>query len=480
MAQCPSISELIQRYFRQIECMKKILFSLLILALSIFACIGYNSYIMSKNSNTTNSANSQQNLVTNQSLTTTDMTMFHHDLARTGYDPNEPDPQQLTSAWKKSLDGAVYAEPLVIGRHVIAATENDTIYSLDATTGAIQWQQHVGTPVPQQGLPCGNIFPLGITGTPVYDPVTKLVFAVAEVTGPKHILVGLDVQTGAIKIQRGADAPGMDPRAHQQRAALAFENNMVYVAYGGLNGDCSDYIGTVVGIPTNGQNQLISYRVPTTREGGIWATSGPVIDASGNLYVAVGNGEATSGAWDHSDSILRLSPTLQLEDGFAPKDWAKQNAEDADLGSMGPVLLANNLIFADGKAGKGYLLNANKLGGVGGELQQLDTCLAFGSSATTGSVIFVPCLNGVLQLMVTGSTMKQGWQADGKIHGSPVIGGHTVYSLGGATLYALDSQTGKVRAQVDVGNTSRFATPTLSGSFVFVGTMSGISAVTLS
>src|SRR5689334_10823584 len=135
MAQCPSISELIQRYFRQIECMKKILFSLLILALSIFACIGYNSYIMSKNSNTTNSANSQQNLVANQSLTTTDMTMFHHDLARTGYDPNEPDPQQLTSAWKKSLDGAVYAEPLVIGGHVIAATENDTIYSLDATTG---------------------------------------------------------------------------------------------------------------------------------------------------------------------------------------------------------------------------------------------------------------------------------------------------------------------------------------------------------
>ena len=76
--------------------------------------------------------------------------------------------------------------------------------------------------------------------------------------------------------------------------------------------------------------------------------------------------------------------------------------------------------------------------------------------------------------------MRQGWQADGKIHGSPVIGGHTVYSLGGATLYALDSQPGKVRAQVDVGNTSRFAAPTLSGSFVLVGTMSGISAVTLS
>ena len=406
--------------------------------------------------------------------------MFHHDLTRTGYDPNTPDPQQLTSAWKKSLDGAVYAEPLVVGGHVIVATENDTIYSLDAATGKVQWQQNVGTPVSQKDLPCGDIFPLGITGTPVYDPVTKLVFAVAEVTGPKHILVGLDVQTGAIKLQHSADSPDMDPKAHQQRAALALSNNMVYIAYGGLSGDCSDYIGTVVGLQTNGQGPLLSYRVPTKREAGIWGTSGPSIDANGNLYVAVGNGDATNGAWDHSDSVLRLSPTLQLEDGFAPTDWGKQNAGDQDLGSMGPVLLPNNQIFIDGKAGKGYLLDGNKLGGVGGQLQEQDLCDAFGGAATMGEVIFVPCTNGVLQVTITGSTMKRGWQADGKIHGSPIIGGHTVYSLSGPTLYALNSQTGKVQAQVDVGGTSRFATPTLSGSFIFVGTMSGISAVTLS
>jgi outer membrane protein assembly factor BamB len=475
--------------------MKNILFLLLILSLAAFGCVGYNAFVLSKNPNITASGNPQGAPVAPnnpnqeqqahpeapQPLTITETTMFHHDLARTGYEPNTPDPQQLTSAWKKSLDGAVYAEPLVIGGHVIVATENDTIYSLDATTGKVQWQQHVGTPVPQNDLPCGDIFPLGITGTPVYDPATKLVFAVAEVTGPKHTLVGLNVQTGAIKIQHNADSPDMDPRAHQQRAALALGSNMIYIAYGGLDGDCSDYIGTVVGIPTNGQGQLISYRIPTKREGGIWATPGPVIDANGDLYIAVGNGEATDGSWYHSDSILRLSPTLQLLDGFAPKDWGKQNAEDADLGSMGPVLLANHQIFADGKAGKGYLLNANKLGEVGGELQELDTCNAFGGSATTGSVIFVPCTTGVLQLTIgPGPTITRGWQADGKIHGSPIIGGRTVYSLGEGTLYALDSQTGKVRTQVDVGDTSRFATPTLSGRFVFVGTMSGISAVTLS
>ena len=201
----------------------------------------------------------------------TDWTMFHHDLTRTGYLPNTPDPQQLTSAWKQPLDGKVYAEPLVVGGHVIVATENDSIYSLDANTGKLQWQPSVGTPEPQSQLPCGDINPLGITGTPVYDPATKLVFAVAEVQGATHTLFGLDVQTGAIKVQESADVPAMDPKAHQQRAALALWKNMVYVAYGGLAGDCSDYIGTVVGLPTNGQGPALSYRVPTAREGGIWA-----------------------------------------------------------------------------------------------------------------------------------------------------------------------------------------------------------------
>jgi outer membrane protein assembly factor BamB len=456
--------------------MKRILFSLLILISLSFACIGYNSYVMHQESHKVISS------TVSSSLPFTDWTMYHGNPARTGYLPHAHDPQELNPAWSQSLDGAVYAEPLVVGKNVIVATENDTIYSLDAATGKIQWKKNVGTPVPQKDLPCGDIFPLGITGTPVYDPATKLVFAVAEVTGPKHTLFGLDIQTGAIKVQESADIPAMDARAHQQRAALALYKNMVYVAYGGLIGDCSDYIGTVVGLPTSGQGSQISYRIPTQREGGIWAPSGPVIDANGNIYVSVGNGASTGEAWDHSDSVLRFSPTLQLEDGFAPTDWGQQNAADQDLGSMGPVLVSNNQIFADGKANKGYLLNAAKLGGIGGELQQQNICSAFGGAATTGSVAFIPCTNGLLQLTIGQGTMHPGWQAPGNVNGSPIIGGHTVYSVdpSGGVLHALDSQTGQEIAQVNIGGTSRFATPTLSGNFIFIGTMNGISAVTIS
>src|SRR5207253_8579757 len=56
-------------------------------------------------------------------------------------------------------------------------------------------------------------------------------------------------------------------------------------------------------------------------------------------------GAITGGQWDHSDSVLKLSPTLRLEDAFAPTTWGPENANDEDLGSQGPVLLPNNFIL---------------------------------------------------------------------------------------------------------------------------------------
>ncbi len=408
-----------------------------------------------------------------------DWTTYHRDNTRAGYLANMPDPQRLTSSWNTKLDGAIYAEPLVVGGHVLVATENNTVYSLNAQTGRVLWHTNVGTPVDQATLPCGNINPLGITGTPVYDPATGLVFAVAEIAGPAHILVGIDAQTGQVKVRRVADPQGIDVAPHQERAALALFGNRVYIAFGGLAGDCGNYHGLVVGSQTDGNGPLLTFQVPTPREGGIWAPSGPAINAAGQLFVAVGNGETTQGVWDHSDSILRLSPTLKLEDGFAPQNWQQENSQDADLGSMGPLLLPNDLIFADGKSDLGYILHANALGGVGGQAQALTVCHSYGGAATNGTQIFVPCTSGIRQLLLDSQGHATlGWQAPGQITGSPVIGGHTVYSLGGdGTLYALDSATGKVRATVTIGDVSRFATPTLSGNHIYIGTLNGVTAV---
>jgi hypothetical protein len=177
--------------------------------------------------------------------------------------------------------------------------------------------------------------------------------------------------------------------------------------------------------------------------------------------------------------VLRLAPDLRLEDGFAPARWPQDNAADADLGSMGPLLLPGGLLFAAGKSGAGYLLRADRLGGVGGQLLEQPVCAAFGGSAAAGSVLYVPCTDGLRQLRVgPGARLKAGWRAPAAVNGSPVVGGHTVYSLDpGGTLYALDADRGTVRASVPVGETSRFATPTLAGRMVLVGTLSGVVAV---
>jgi outer membrane protein assembly factor BamB len=415
-------------------------------------------------------------------VTSADWIMYHDNNARTGSVAGAPDPTRLASLWKHSLDGAVYAEPLVVAGRVIVATENDTLYALDARTGQAQWRTSVGTPVPLSDLPCGDIDPLGITGTPVYDPQTGLVFAVAEIQGPAHMLVGIDAKTGQVKVRRLVDPAGMDPQAQQQRAALALSGGRVYIAFGGLDGDCGDYHGWVVASHTDGTGALLTYQVPTTREGGIWATPGPVLDAQGNLYVAVGNGAATQGNWDHSDSVLRLSPTLQLEDGFAPQSWQSENASDADLGSMGPVLLPGGLMYANGKSGYGYLLRADHLGGIGGQIQTISLCSAYGGASVSGQFLFIPCSGGLRQLQLeAGAHLVPGWRAPQQVTGSPVVGGQTVYSLDpeGGVLYALDATAGEVRATLSVGTTSRFATPALSQGSIFIGTLTGIVAVAM-
>jgi outer membrane protein assembly factor BamB len=181
--------------------------------------------------------------------------------------------------------------------------------------------------------------------------------------------------------------------------------------------------------------------------------------------------------------VLRLSPKLQLEDGFAPTGWARDNAADADLGSMAPVLLPNGMIFAAGKTGQGYLLQASALGGVGGQVQVQSVCnAAFGGAATLGSTVFVPCDDGIRQVQVgSGASFTVGWHAPGNVTSSPVVGGHTVYSLDPAgTLYALDAESGTVRTKLSIERVSRFTSPTLSGSNIFVGTMSGVVAITVS
>src|SRR5262245_50880675 len=274
-------------------------------------------------------------------LSPTDWTAYHRDAARTGVAPARPAAGALSIAWRRQLDGAVYGQPLVIGDLVIAATEGDTVYGLDRATGKIRWHVHLGTPVPLSALPCGNIDPLGITGTTVYDPGTRMVYAVAETTGFHHMLAGIAVPSGKLAFRRDVPTPDGHPRYDQQRAALLLNRGRVYVAFGGLFGDCGPYQGSINGVPASGRGPIVSDKVPTAREAGMWAAGGPVAGPDGTVYVSAGNGAATRPPYDGSDSVTALTPALRRTGIFAPTTWPADNASDLDLGSASPGLLGN-------------------------------------------------------------------------------------------------------------------------------------------
>jgi outer membrane protein assembly factor BamB len=382
----------------------------------------------------------------------------------------------LTKAWSVKLDGAVYAEPLVVNGTVIAATEGDSVYALEPATGRTIWSKNLGTPVPRSTLPCGNIDPLGITGTPAYDAATKTIFAVAEVKGPAHILFALDAATGAVRWSRNVDLAGHTPRNHQQRPALAVGNGYVYIGFGGLAGDCAQYEGEVVGVPTSGSGATISYTVPVKREGAVWAAGGPVLDAAGNLYISTGNGSSTT-TYDGSDSVVELSSTLKMISRFAPTRWAKDNATDADLGSLAPVLVPGGFVFIAGKAGIGYVLRQGNLGGIGHQVSSAAVCAAFGGAAQDGATIFVPCVSQLREVAVgADGSLQIGWTTS-TAGGPPVIGGGAVWTASGSHLYELDMNTGSTRASISVGTLPHFASPTLWNGLVLIGTMSGVFAV---
>ena len=141
----------------------------------------------------------------------TDVLTYHNDTSRTGANLNETTltPKNVNASsfgrlFRYTLDGQVYAQPLVvshlsIGGQVhnvlIVATENDSVYALDAnnpTAGprhnGVLWQNSFIDPangittVPSQDVENNGVGPTyGITATPVIDRATNTIYVVSQV-----------------------------------------------------------------------------------------------------------------------------------------------------------------------------------------------------------------------------------------------------------------------------------------------------------
>ena len=291
------------------------------------------------------------------------------------------------------VEGNIYAQPLfwhfrqTNRKLIIVATESDTVYALDARNGKVAWKRSLGAPVPRSALPCGNIGPLGITGTPVIDGIKDAIYLDAMVegqngAGAQHLIHGLSVGDGSIlpgypvNVAEALKARGLSfaPRVQNQRGALLIAENKLFIPYGGHFGDCGQYRGWVVGIDLNDPRSVSAW---STRGvgGGIWAPGGIAYDGR-SLFVATGN-TLNASEWADGEAIIRLGLDLKRSesprDYFAPADWKSLDGADADLGGVGPLPLdvedpdgKTPLLLALGKDGKAYLLDRANLGGIGG------------------------------------------------------------------------------------------------------------------
>jgi len=384
-------------------------------------------------------------------------------------------------AWTSTtFDGALYGEPLVFGGRVFVATENDTVYALSAANGTVEWSVHLASPVPSQSLPCGDISPtVGITGTPVIDAARGELFVVADelVNGTAaHQLVGLSTATGKTELNQNVDPSGSTPTALLQRTGLTLDAGRVVFGYGGNYGDCSTYHGWVLSVPEAGGADA-AFAVDAASgesQGAVWmGGAAPVVDAGGNVWVAVGNGSvySSSHAYDDSDSVLELSPSLTLEQYFAPSSWPSDNAHDLDI-STAPALLADGQVVAAGKARIVYLLNGSSLGGIGGQQAQLRAACGDdidGGVAVVDSTVYLPCLSGPIAVQVSDSPagLHLLWSASVG-GGPPVVAAGLVWTIGSdGVLYGLNPSSGAVQEHAAIGvPANHFPTPSFGAGLL--------------
>jgi len=324
---------------------------------------------------------------------------FHNDAARDGLyvmprlSWERAAGMHLDPDFDGRIDGHVYAQPLfwhfrqTTRKLVIVATEDNAVYALDGRNGKVAWKKSLGAPVQRSALPCGDISPLGITGTPAIDGIKDAIYLDAMVQGQdgssaQHLIFGLSVGDGSVlpgfpvNVANALRAQGLSfmPRVQNQRGALLIAENKLYIPYGGHFGDCGQYRGWVVSIDLNDPRTVSGW---STRGvgGGIWAPGGISYDGR-SLFVATGNTIGV-GEWADGEAIIRLGIDLKTSqdprDFFAPADWKALDGADADLGGVGALPLdvadpdgKTALLLALGKDGKAYLLDRANLGGIGG------------------------------------------------------------------------------------------------------------------
>jgi hypothetical protein len=354
----------------------------------------------------------------------TNVTTYHYDNLRTGWDQTET---QLTPATVTGggfgllhqvvLDEQVDAQPLFVSQIEIAggihdvvyvATENNTIYAIDADTGNLLVKRHYGAAVPQSALPgqcVNNSVVVGINSTPVidlashtlyaimytYDSDRKQYFALHAVDLATLVPRQPAVEVTASNTFRNGRTVHFSAANERQRPALLESNGTIYAGFGSfcdLNANLSRgwvlgwNAATLAPLATNKITDRYARSPFDFFLSSIWmAGYGIASDDRNGIFFATSNsdysGKSFSSLYNVEESVVNQSASLATQqsiftpaggaDGFAALD-----SGDGDLGAGGVLLLPPqpgaypNLAVAAGKRGPLYLLNRANLGGIGG------------------------------------------------------------------------------------------------------------------
>ncbi|SPE58806.1 PA14 domain protein (fragment) [Verrucomicrobia bacterium] len=461
-----------------------------------------------------------------------------------------------------SLDGYEVAQPLVLpnvaipgkGVHnvVFAATEHDSVYAFDADGNGgpnAEPLWHISFINPNAGIYTinatadlasiagGFVGPeLGISGTPVIDPVTGTLYVIAitkevvnNVTNFFNRLHALDVTTGAEKfggpvaiqgsvpgVGDGNDGMGHVPFValkHHNRPGLLLNNGTVYIAFTG-HFDYPPYHGWVFAYDayTLAQTGIFNAN-PNGSDGGFWESGcGPAADPAGNIYLESGNGNWDSTNGNYGNSVLKLATTngLTLADWFTPYNQLYLNLQDIDVGSAGQIIVPDSagsaahphLLIAGSKAGTIYLLDRDNMGhfNPSGDSQIVQSVVG----AVNGMWCTPAWFNGQFYYIASGDHLKAFVLSNGLINTTPV--GQGTNNIGSSSpsisangtsdgivwavqpsspivLHAYDAanvahelyNSGQNSARDNAGPSVKFTVPTVANGKVYVGSANSLS-----
>jgi hypothetical protein len=436
------------------------------------------------------------------------------------------------AAFKATFNGAMWASPLYLDQGpggtgiFIAVTTGNDIFALDETDGHTVWTKNIGNSPQNNGVPCGNIHPLGILSTPVIDAKPGADgFATIYIAGAIGTNSIMAHQVHALSAKDGSERAGWpvnasnlmgaaaqtagfqyNSGASNQRSALSLVNGIVYVAYGGHIGDCGGYHGYVVAIDTANPTSGHAWTTGGTGEA-IWAAGGMASDGNGVIAVT---GNSTVGANTHADSeeVVRVTGmatvTRNNANIFYPSDWRDHlDANDLDFGSNSPVVISvagatpANYVAAATKAGTFYLLDAANLGGMDGykakltiadDGMQIKTTLGAYTSTSGVHVILqasaAHCPGGNMQAMMSISVPAGAppvpavaWCAPTQSSAAPIAttadgkNDAIVWFMNGGSLVGVDGETGMhlVTAMGQCGGVRQWTSPIAVKGRIVVG-----------